>query len=175
MPSVSWASSISEYICSDIERGRLQNVIRRFGLIFEPQLGGFAAKFGAGQDREIENLNFRLGAELGEKFDPPANRIDRIARQAEDQIEPHANAFRHQRANAALPSVEIHGPAHQPMRKRFDRLQADFQFREIRRPQKLRLFARRSLPPAIRRRKSIAARDCSGPEAAENRRNRDAD
>ena len=116
---------------SIVERRRLQHVVRRPGLIPQPQLLGLAAKGRAGQDRQVEHLRLRVCPGAKQEVDAAPHRIDRIARQAEDQIDAGLDPFGHDRLDAPLERRQVGRPAHQLPRPRLDRLQPDLDFVEI--------------------------------------------
>ncbi len=94
---------------------------------------GFLAERRAGQDREVEDLHFGVEAAGVDVVEAAADGIDRVAGQADDQIDFHLDSQIEHRPGAALEGPEVVVAVHQFHRQRIDRLQADFDFGESRR------------------------------------------
>src|SRR5207253_4095829 len=69
------------------ERRRLQDVVRRPGLEFQPQLARLLAKGGAWQNTQIEDLHIVVQAIVLEVMHTATNRVGRVPRQTDDEID----------------------------------------------------------------------------------------
>ena len=66
-----------------------------------------------------------------QELDAATHRIDRVAGQAEDQIDLDLDSLRHHGPHAPFEGRQVGWPAHQFPRPGLDRLQADLHFAEI--------------------------------------------
>ncbi len=107
-------------------------------MINEAQLLGFLPERCAGEDGQVENLHLAVKTAAVDVLDAAADGIDRVAGEADDQIDFDFDAQVEHRAGAALERAEIVVAVHQFHGQRIDRLQADFNFVEAGFVQELR-------------------------------------
>src|ERR1700677_3519536 len=80
----------------------------------------------------MKDLHLRKESAVVEVAHAAANRLDRVAGQAQDQVDLDLDAFAQHGANAALKGPQVVLAVHHGHGPRLDRLQTDLDFREIR-------------------------------------------
>ena len=135
-----------EQLCP-FERRRFEEVIWRAWLEAESEFGGLVPERRAGQDRQVEDLNVAVQVAVAQVAERAHHRFGRVARQADDQIDLHADALVTHRPDAALESLQVVLPVHQAHRVRVDRLQPDLDLGEVGRAEQPGRFGRDALGP----------------------------
>jgi len=107
------------------ERRRLQHVVGRPRLELQAELPGLLTERRAGEDRQVEHLDLGVEPRLVQIVDAASHGVGRVARQPEDQVDPHDQSFVEHRLRPALERLEVYLAVHEPLSDRIQRLQAD--------------------------------------------------
>ena len=94
-----------------------------------------AAEVRARQDGQVEDLQMGKRPHPLQVVQSAADRVHAVAGQTEDHVQADIDALVEHGADARLEGREVRAAAHQPLGPRIERLQADFHFLEVGRPQ----------------------------------------
>ena len=115
----------------EAQRRCAEHVVRRPRLELQPERNGLLAERGSGQDRQLKDLRVAIGAEGGQVVQAAAHGIHGIAGQPDNQVDLDADSGLPQGTHATLERGQVDRPVHQTLGLSVDRLQADFDLREI--------------------------------------------